>query len=127
MAAHLSFRERDEFTKRLKTCLKNSGLNPNSPTQLLREFMKQSGGLQVSQSTVHKWLVGDALPDVHNMEIVAKICNVCPYWLRTGHEKHHDDDATPPVSLLTGELEGRMLDVTVKAAELSPRHPPELL
>jgi hypothetical protein len=99
MAAHLSFRERDEFTKRLKTSLKNAGLNPNSPTQLLREFMKQSGGLQVSQSTVHKWLVGDALPDVHNMEIVAKICQVCPYWLRTGSEKHRDNNINSPLQL----------------------------
>lgn len=127
MAAHLSFRERDEFTKRLKTCLKNSGLNPNSPTQLLREFMKQSGGLQVSQSTVHKWLVGDALPDVHNMEIVAKICRVCPYWLRTGHEKQQDNDMNSPLQLLGDELDGRMLDVKLKAADLSPRHPPEAL
>ena len=88
MAAHLSFRERDEFTRRLKSCLKDVGLNPNSPTQLLKAFLEQSSGLHVSQSTVYKWLVGDALPDAHNMEVVAKICNVCPYWLRTGQEKN---------------------------------------
>lgn len=88
MAAHLTFKERDAFTTRLKSSLKNRGLNPNSPTQLLRAFLEQSGGLQVSQSTVHKWLSGDSLPDSQNMEIVAKICNVCPHWLRTGCEVH---------------------------------------
>ncbi|MFM8466793.1 MAG: helix-turn-helix domain-containing protein [Oxalobacteraceae bacterium] len=88
MAAHLSFRERDEFTRRLKSCLKMAGLNPNSPTQLLKAFLEHSSGLHVSQSTVYKWLIGDALPDSHNMEVVAKICKVCPYWLRTGHEKN---------------------------------------
>ena len=81
----------------------------------------------MSHSTVHKWLVGDALPDVHNMEIVAKICQVCPYWLRTGHEKQQDNDMNSPLQLLADELDGRMLDVKLKAADLSPRHPPEAL
>ncbi len=92
MAAHLSFKERDQFMMRLKSCLKKTGLNPNSPTQLLRAFFQHSGGLQVSQSTVHKWLIGEALPDSKNMEVVAKICNVCPHWLRTGHEKNDSGD-----------------------------------
>lgn len=101
MAAHLSFRERDEFIMRLKSCLKKMGLNPNSPTQLLRAFLEHSGGLQVSQSTAHKWLIGDSLPDSKNMEIVARICNVCPHWLRTGHEKNEFGDQ--PASLSRNE------------------------
>ena len=95
MAAHLTFKERDAFTQRLKSSLKNRGLNPNSPTQLLRAFQQQSGGLQVSQSTVHKWLSGDSLPDSQNMEIVAKICDVCPHWLRTGSAGHEIADQHP--------------------------------
>ena len=95
MAAHLTFKERDAFTKRLKSCLKNKGINPNSPTQLLRAFLEQSGGVQVSQSTVHKWLTGDSLRDSQNMEIVAKICNVCPRWLRTGYEGQQAADPHP--------------------------------
>lgn len=87
MAAHLTFKERDEFKRRLKNSLKNAGINPNSPTQLHRAFVSASKGLEVSQSSVYKWLEGEALPDSRNMEIVAQICNVCPYWLRTGQLK----------------------------------------
>ena len=93
MAAHLTFREREDFTRRLKTSLKNVGLNPNSPTQLIRAFIKHGDGMRVSQSTVHKWLIGDALPDARNMSIVAGLCNVCPHWLRTGFNKEAADDS----------------------------------
>ena len=93
MAAHLSFKEREDFTRRLKTSLKNVGLNPNSPTQLIRAFLERADGLKVSHSTVYKWLLGEALPDTRNMEIVAGVCNVCPHWLRTGSTKQNEANA----------------------------------
>lgn len=87
MAAHLTFKERDEFKRRLKTSLREVGINPNSPTQLFRAFKSASQGWEVSQTSVYKWLEGESLPDSRNMEIVANICNVCPHWLRTGQFK----------------------------------------
>jgi len=91
MAAHLSFKEREDFTRRLKASLRKVGLNPTSPTQLLRACNSVNESIKISLSTVHKWLLGDALPDTRNMEIVAKVCQVCPYWLRTGSPQEADD------------------------------------
>jgi transcriptional regulator with XRE-family HTH domain len=43
-------------------------------------------GSSVAISTVSKWLSGEALPANGNMEVVARICNVSPDWLRSGEE-----------------------------------------
>jgi hypothetical protein len=93
MAAHLSFKEREDFTHRLKTSLKSVGLNPNSPAQVMSAFLEHADGLKVSHVTVYKWLLGEALPDTRNMEIVARLCNVCPHWLRTGVPKRNQETA----------------------------------
>lgn len=84
MAAHLTFQERDEFKRRLRMALRDAGINPNRPSELLRAFVQSDQGATVTLSSVFKWLQGEALPASNNMEIVAKICNVCPVWLRTG-------------------------------------------
>lgn len=86
MAAHLTFKEREEFSKRLRTSLKNVGIDPNRPTQLLRAFCAMQVGSSLAISTVSKWLSGETLPADGNMEVVARICNVSPHWLRSGHE-----------------------------------------
>lgn len=87
MAAHLTFREREEFSNRLRTSLKNVGIDPNRPTQLLRAFCSMKAGSSLAISTVSKWLSGETLPAKDNMEVVAQICNVSPHWLRSGQEK----------------------------------------
>jgi hypothetical protein len=86
MAAHLTFKEREEFSKRLRTSLKNVGIDPNRPTQLQRAFCAMQAGSSLAISTVSKWLSGETLPANGNMEVVARICNVSPHWLRSGHE-----------------------------------------
>jgi hypothetical protein len=85
MPAHLTFKERDEFRLRLRACLRNVGINPNRPGELLLAFMQSGQGAAVTASSVFKWLQGESLPAANNMEIVASICKVCPVWLRTGH------------------------------------------
>jgi hypothetical protein len=84
MPAHLTFRERDEFRLRLRACLRDAGINPNRPGELLAAFAQASQGTVVTPSSVFKWLQGESLPSPNNMEIVASICKVCPTWLRTG-------------------------------------------
>jgi hypothetical protein len=86
MAAHLTFKEREEFSKRLRTSLQNVGIDPNRPTQLLRAFCAMQAGSSLAISTVSKWLSGETLPADGNMEVVARICNVSPHWLRSGRE-----------------------------------------
>ena len=86
MAAHLTFKEREEFSKRLRSSLKNVGIDPNRPTQLQRAFCAMQAGSSLAISTVSKWLSGETLPANGNMEVVARICNVSPHWLRSGHE-----------------------------------------
>ena len=86
MAAHLTFKEREEFSMRLRTSLKNVGIDPNRPTQLQRAFCAMQAGSSLAISTVSKWLSGETLPANGNMEVVARICNVSPHWLRSGHE-----------------------------------------
>ncbi|MFZ9256452.1 MAG: hypothetical protein ACO223_06335 [Burkholderiaceae bacterium] len=86
MAAHLNFKEREAFSRRLRSSLANAGIDPNRPTQLLRAFCAMQTGSSVAISTVSKWLSGEALPANGNMEVVARICNVSPDWLRSGEE-----------------------------------------
>jgi hypothetical protein len=86
MAAHLTFKEREEFSRRLRTSLKNVGIDPNRPTQLLRAFCAIQVESSLAISTVSKWLSGEALPANGNMEVVARICNVSPHWLRSGRD-----------------------------------------
>jgi len=86
MAAHLTFKQREAFSNRLRTSLKNAGIDPNRPTELQRAFCAMQAGSSLAISTVSKWLTGDALPADGNMEVVARICNVSPHWLRSGQE-----------------------------------------
>jgi len=86
MAAHLTFKEREAFSQRLHASLKNVGIDPNRPTQLLRAFCAMQAGSSLAISTVSKWLSGETLPANGNMEIVARICKVSPHWLRSGHD-----------------------------------------
>lgn len=84
MPAHLTFKERDEFRLRLRASLRDVGINPNRPGELMAAFEQMSQGVAIAPSSVFKWLQGESLPGPANMEIVAKICKVCPVWLRTG-------------------------------------------
>jgi hypothetical protein len=86
MAAHLTFKEREAFSQRLHTSLKKAGIDPNRPTQLLRAFCAIQVESSLAISTVSKWLSGEALPANGNMEVVARICNVSPHWLRSGRD-----------------------------------------
>ena len=86
MAAHLTFKEREAFSQRLHTSLKKAGIDPNRPSQVLRAFCAMQAGSSLAISTVSKWLSGEALPANGNMEVVARICNVSPHWLRSGNE-----------------------------------------
>lgn len=86
MAAHLTFKEREAFSQRLRISLKKVGIDPNRPTQLQRAFCAMQAGSSLAISTVSKWLSGETLPDNGNMEVVARICNVSPHWLRSGHD-----------------------------------------
>jgi hypothetical protein len=84
MSAHLTFKERNEFKLRLNSSLKNVGLKSNSPTQLRSAFLSMDNESNISLAAVYRWLEGESLPDSQNMKILAQVCNVCPYWLRTG-------------------------------------------
>lgn len=87
MAAHLNFKEREEFARRLKNSLRSAGYDPGSPAQLRDLFRSTSEGKVISPSTAYKWLLGETLPDHRNMEVVARACGVCPDWLRTGRSR----------------------------------------
>lgn len=84
MSAHLNFKEREEFSQRLRMSLQKAGINPNSPTQFHRALQLADETLRISLSTIYRWLLGDSLPSEENMKIVANLCNVCPQWLRSG-------------------------------------------
>ncbi len=90
MSAHLTFKERNEFKLRLNSSLKNVGLKSNSPTQLRSAFLSMDKESNISLAAVYRWLEGESLPDSQNMKILAQVCNVCPYWLRTGLLKSED-------------------------------------
>lgn len=72
---------RSAFSTRLQQQLLNKG-KKNSPTSLAREFNLRWRGVPVTPNAVRKWLLGESLPTMDKMEVLANMLGVSTDWLR---------------------------------------------
>ena len=86
--------EREDFSGRLQTALRNADYSPDSPTQLAREFNIRFTGRPITVHAARKWLVGEAIPTQDKMRALAEWLMVPADWLRFGNDAARID--TPP-------------------------------
>ncbi len=78
--------EREGFSERLQTALRNADYSPDSPTQLAREFNIRFEGRPITVHAARKWLVGEAIPTQEKLRTLAQWLGVPAEWLRFGGE-----------------------------------------
>ena len=71
------------FTLRLKTLLLKKG-STLSPTALARDFNLRWRGVPVTVNATRKWLMGQAMPTMDKLTVLANMLNTSPDWLRWG-------------------------------------------
>jgi transcriptional regulator with XRE-family HTH domain len=76
--------EREGFSERLQTALRNAEYSPDSPTQLAREFNIRFEGRPITVHAARKWLVGEAIPTQEKLRTLAQWLGVPAEWLRFG-------------------------------------------
>src|SRR3954465_10393521 len=79
-----STNERENFSERLQTALKNAHYSPDSPTRLAREFNVRFEGRPITVHAARKWLVGEAIPTQEKLRMIAQWLGVPAEWLRFG-------------------------------------------
>lgn len=89
--------EREQFSQRLQTMLRQTHHSPDSPTELAREFNIRFSGPPITVHAARKWLVGEAIPTQDKMRALAEWLVVPADWLRFGN-----DAARPDVSIVAG-------------------------
>jgi transcriptional regulator with XRE-family HTH domain len=76
--------ERESFSERLQTALKNAHYSPDSPTRLAREFNIRFDGRPITVHAARKWIVGEAIPTQEKLRTLAQWLGVPADWLRFG-------------------------------------------
>jgi transcriptional regulator with XRE-family HTH domain len=71
------------FTLRLETLLLNKG-KTLSPTALARDFNLRWRGVPVTVNATRKWLMGQAMPTMDKLAVLANMLNTSEDWLRWG-------------------------------------------
>ena len=79
-----STNERENFSERLQTALKNAHYSPDSPTRLAREFNVRFEGRPITVHAARTWLVGEAIPTQEKLRMIAQWLGVPADWLRFG-------------------------------------------
>lgn len=71
------------FTLRLGTLLQKKG-KTLSPTALARDFNLRWRGVPVTVNATRKWLMGQAMPTMDKLAVLANMLNTSEDWLRWG-------------------------------------------
>jgi hypothetical protein len=71
------------FTSRLETLLVSKG-KTLSPTALARDFNLRWRGVPVTVNATRKWLMGQAMPTMDKLSVLANMLNTSEDWLRWG-------------------------------------------
>ena len=64
--------ERQNFTSRLKSALRNADYSQDSPTQLPREFNVRFTARPITVHAARKWLFGEALPTQEKLHVLSQ-------------------------------------------------------
>jgi transcriptional regulator with XRE-family HTH domain len=79
-----SISEREAFSQRLATALKDAKVDVSSPTGFAREFNRRYSGKPVSIHAARKWLMGESIPMQDKLRLLAAWLGVSAEWLRFG-------------------------------------------
>lgn len=71
------------FTVRLEMLLQKKG-KTLSPTALARDFNLRWRGVPVTVNATRKWLMGQAMPTMDKLAVLANMLNTSEDWLRWG-------------------------------------------
>jgi hypothetical protein len=71
------------FTRRLESLLLKKG-STLSPTTLARDFNLRWRGVPVTVNATRKWLMGQAMPTMDKLAVLANMLNTSQDWLRFG-------------------------------------------
>ena len=71
------------FSRRLETLLLSKG-KTLSPTALARDFNLRWRGVPVTVNATRKWLMGQAMPTMDKLSVLANMLNTSEDWLRWG-------------------------------------------
>jgi len=71
------------FARRLENRLRHQG-KTLSPTALAREFNLRWRGAPVTVNATRKWLMGEAIPTLDKLSVLASLLDVSEDWLRWG-------------------------------------------
>ena len=93
-----SIQERNEFSQRLISAVRNIGCQP-TPALCAREFNLRAAGSAISTHAMRKWLCAEAIPTQERMRVLARWLGVSPQWLRFGEM----EDAIPTATELSSE------------------------
>lgn len=85
------------FSKRLQGVLLQKGKSV-SPTELARDFNLRWRGVPVTANATRKWLMGQSVPTLDKLSVVAQMLNTNEDWLRWGES---------PVTERNNELSNR--------------------
>lgn len=79
------------FTQRLELLLLKKG-STLSPTTLAKDFNLRWRGVPVTVNATRKWLMGQAMPTMDKIAVLAHMLNASQDWLRYGDLSPDDTD-----------------------------------
>ena len=82
--------EKQAFSERLKAALAAAAPKIHTASDVATQFNLRHTKKPVSNQAVHKWLTGQAFPQIYNLETLANWLNVSTNWLRTGYDTVDD-------------------------------------
>jgi transcriptional regulator with XRE-family HTH domain len=96
--------QRLAFSKRLREEWTRTG-RLDSPAVLAREInLHLRPSEQVHPSSCRKWLHGQSIPTQEKLQVLARILQVSPAWLRYGQRTELQEPAPAPAPLSPAEL-----------------------
>ena len=75
------------FSDRIKSQLKIRGMK-YGPTRLAREFNLRWPGAPITTNAARKWLYGQSTPRLEKIQVLAKMLDTSPDWLRWGENNN---------------------------------------
>ena len=101
--------ERNAFSSRLQTALRNANHPSSHPTHLAREFNFRFSGSPITVHAARKWLVGESIPTQDKLRALSTWLGVTAEWLRFGGVDDGTAVTAPASSLAVESAQGRLL------------------
>ena len=87
--------ERAEFAERLKSALREAGVD-DGPSALMKRFNARYHGASVSSQVVSQWLAGKVRPRQEKVRVLAELLDVDLHWLQSGEGRAGTLRQRPP-------------------------------